>query len=129
MSDARSKTGDVELGKRLRLFRLDNHISQEEIAATLGVSQGNLSAIETGRTALTTDNAKKIANRYFINLNWLIGGVGPQVRQEASMLAEPVVRYSKPSALPDPKSNSQGYIDHLEQKVAFLEGEIKRLLS
>ncbi|MBQ9763013.1 MAG: helix-turn-helix transcriptional regulator [Phascolarctobacterium sp.] len=48
------------LGRRVKYMRMDKGISQMNMAAMLGLSQTNLSNMESGRTAITTQNLFKI---------------------------------------------------------------------
>ena len=42
------------LGRRVKFIRMDKGISQTKMAEMLGLSQTNLSNMESGRTAITT---------------------------------------------------------------------------
>ena len=48
------------LGRRVKFLRLDKGISQTKMAEMLGLSQTNLSNMESGRTAITTQNLFRI---------------------------------------------------------------------
>ena len=48
------------LGRRVKYMRMDKGISQMNMAAMLGLSQTNLSNMESGRTAITTQNLFKM---------------------------------------------------------------------
>lgn len=48
------------LGKRVKFLRMDRGISQTNMAEMLGLSQTNLSNMESGRTAITTQNLFKM---------------------------------------------------------------------
>ena len=48
------------LGRRVKYMRMDKGISQMNMAAMLGLSQTNLSNMEGGRTAITTQNLFKM---------------------------------------------------------------------
>ena len=48
------------LGKKVKLLRLEKGISQTEMAEAIGLSQTNLSNMESGRTAITIQNLFKM---------------------------------------------------------------------
>ncbi len=48
------------LGRRVKRLRIDKGISQTKMATLLGLSQTNLSNMESGRTAITTQNLFKM---------------------------------------------------------------------
>ncbi|MBQ7759960.1 MAG: helix-turn-helix transcriptional regulator [Acidaminococcaceae bacterium] len=48
------------LGRRVKFLRLDKGISQTKMAEQIGLSQTNLSNMESGRTAITIQNLFKM---------------------------------------------------------------------
>lgn len=48
------------LGRRVKALRIEKGISQSRMAKLLGLSQTNLSNMESGRTAITTQNIFKM---------------------------------------------------------------------
>lgn len=48
------------LGRRVKFLRMEKGISQTKMAELLGLSQTNLSNMESGRTAITTQNLFKM---------------------------------------------------------------------
>ena len=48
------------LGRRVKFLRMEKGISQTKMAEMLGLSQTNLSNMESGRTAITTQNLFRI---------------------------------------------------------------------
>ena len=51
------------LGRRVKFMRMDKGISQTKMAEMLGLSQTNLSNMESGRTTITTQNLFKMKRR------------------------------------------------------------------
>lgn len=49
------------LGRRLKFIRMKRGISQGDMAEMLGLSQTNLSNMESGKTAVTTQNLFKLS--------------------------------------------------------------------
>jgi transcriptional regulator with XRE-family HTH domain len=58
---------------RLRELRLENHLSQKEVAEHLNIRQNTYSKIECGRAALKIPNAIKLAFLYQTSLDYLSG--------------------------------------------------------
>ena len=50
------------LGRRVKFLRLDKGISQTKMAELIGLSQTNLSNMESGRTAITIQNLFKMSD-------------------------------------------------------------------
>ena len=48
------------LGRRVKFLRMERGISQTHMAEMIGLSQTNLSNMESGRTAITTQNLFKM---------------------------------------------------------------------
>lgn len=48
------------LGRRVKFLRMEKGISQTKMAEMLGLSQTNLSNMESGRTTITTQNLFKM---------------------------------------------------------------------
>ena len=48
------------LGRRVKLLRMNKNISQTNMAEMIGLSQTNLSNMESGRTAITLQNIFKM---------------------------------------------------------------------
>jgi len=62
------------IGRRIRELRRGTH--QEELAAYLGVSQGQLSKIERGRMAPTVETLVRLAERFGRSIDWIVRGEG-----------------------------------------------------
>jgi transcriptional regulator with XRE-family HTH domain len=50
--------------------------SQKDFAEKIGITQGALSQIESGKSNASFDTLKKISDEFNINCNWLIKGIG-----------------------------------------------------
>lgn len=61
----------VESGKRLRSWRKNNHISQQELANFLNTTQSTISAYESGKALILTAFAYQIAKSYNVSMDWL----------------------------------------------------------
>jgi SOS-response transcriptional repressor LexA len=67
----------MSIGKQLVEIRKVLKISQEELANDFGCKQPTVSDYEKDRITVPMTSIKKIANKYKINLNWLIMNEGP----------------------------------------------------
>jgi len=50
--------------------------SQQDFADKIGITQGALSQIESGKSNASFDTIKKISDEFDVNCNWLIKGIG-----------------------------------------------------
>ena len=57
---------------RLKDLREENDLLQKDLAKKLGLTQRNYSYIETGKTMLTEDILKKIADYYNTSIDYLL---------------------------------------------------------
>lgn len=73
MSDRRTPSLDLKaVGARVRALR--GSVMQDEFAPKVGISQGQLSKIESGKMAPTLDMLVKLANRFGKSLDWIVTG-------------------------------------------------------
>lgn len=74
--DVINKNLDKKLiGKRLKEFRLENNITQEELAKILNTTHSTISAYERGKTTILTAFAYEICKRYNISMDYLCGRI------------------------------------------------------
>lgn len=69
------------LPERLKLFRKELRLTQDAVAARLGIGKSALSMIETGHTALSARNRDLLIRAYGINPSWLDNGLGPMLTE------------------------------------------------
>lgn len=62
-----------EIGKRLKEFRKENSITQQELANVLNTTHSTISAYESGKTTILTIFAYEIAKKYHISMDWICG--------------------------------------------------------
>ncbi len=70
------KKGNIskeKIGNRLKKFRKENNITQEELANILNTTHSTISAYESGKTTLLTIFAYEIAKKYNISMDWICG--------------------------------------------------------
>lgn len=61
------------LSLRLKELRRDADLTQEELAARLGIDRATLASWETGRRQPDLDMAAKIADYFRVNVDYLLG--------------------------------------------------------
>ncbi len=61
------------LGKNLKDIRLNHHLSQENLANMLGVTQACIARYEKGEIYISTSNLYKISKTFNISMNELCG--------------------------------------------------------
>jgi len=73
MPARRTPTLDLKaIGARIRALRGTE--LQEELAPKIGISQGQLSKIESGRMPPALETLVKLANRFEKTIDWLVTG-------------------------------------------------------
>ena len=75
MSNTEEQAG-LEIGKRLRLIRISQNLTQKEFALILGTSAGYISEIEAGKKIPGGEILNSIRRNYTANINWLLTGTG-----------------------------------------------------
>lgn len=63
----------IKAGKRLKEFRVENHLTLRKLAEQLNTTSSTLSAYETGKTLLLTAFAIEICQKYNLSMDWLYG--------------------------------------------------------
>lgn len=73
MSDRRISSLDLRaMGSRIRALR--GEVLQKEFAVRIGISQGQLSKIESGRLAPTVEILVRLADEFGKSLDWIVTG-------------------------------------------------------
>lgn len=63
------------MGERLRMFRENNNIKQEQLSKLLNTSHSTISAYENGKTMILTAFAYEISRYYKISMDYLCGRI------------------------------------------------------
>lgn len=63
----------VPYNERIRNLRTENRLSQQKVAAVLGVSPRTYSDYETGQVRLSVEGMVRLARFYDVSLNFLAG--------------------------------------------------------
>ena len=73
MPDSRTPSLDLKaIGARIRALR--GNLLQEELAPKIGISQGQLSKIESGRMSPALETLLRLVNRFDKSLDWIVTG-------------------------------------------------------
>ena len=70
---------NIEIANRLVRLRKENHLSQEELAARIGVSRQAVSKWERAEASPDTDNLILLARLYGLSLDELVA-LNPQIK-------------------------------------------------
>lgn len=62
-----------EIGKKIKLIRQNNNVTQQELATFLNTTHSTISAYESGKTLILTAFAYQICKKYNVSLDWLCG--------------------------------------------------------
>lgn len=66
----------MELKDRVRKIRKDAGLTQQAFAQELGTNQNTVTHYETGRRNLSGISAKSISDKFNVNIDWLLKGIG-----------------------------------------------------
>ncbi len=66
----------VRMNERLKELRKALHLSQKEFATKLGITDGAISKLESGRNSLTEQTISAICHIFNVNYSWLTTGDG-----------------------------------------------------
>ena len=72
-STKRYKLKSKEIGERLKKIRLQNNLTQKELAKILNTSQSNISSYESGKTLILTAFLYNYAKYFNVSIDYLIG--------------------------------------------------------
>jgi len=97
----------VEIGGRLRAFILAKYKNQKAFAEVVGVTQGFVSQMVTGRSGIPMEVLAKISNsNNGLNIDWLLTGKGEMFLEKTSpepgMVEEGGTRYEAAPAQEEP---------------------------
>jgi len=106
---------NAETGARIRKARLDLGLTQKEFAASLGIVQGFLSGVETGRKRPSDTLLIALSHTYAINPTWLKQGSGDT--------------FKGPAAATLPTGAQAPLLDVIPERFPDVEGEISGYVS
>ncbi len=63
----------MEFGKRFKKYRLENNLTQMEVAKMIGIDQTNISSWENDKTRPEYENLIKLSKIYDVTIDELLG--------------------------------------------------------
>lgn len=100
----------AETGVRIKKARLALGLTQKEFAASLGIVQGFLSGIETGRKRPSDTLLIALSHTFGINAQWLRDGSGESFKHEPAADLSKVSRAPLLDVIPDSFPDDPGAI-------------------
>ena len=115
-NNSQGKNNSVDdIGGRIRDTRKRAGLSQVDFAASLAITQGFLSAVETGKNQPTAELLTRLANIYQADINWLLTG-------KSQDLAQRIAEGGPPITDEDPELDGGEYIKIPRYEVAASAG-------
>ena len=68
---------DIRIGSKLKILRDFRNLSQDDVAAELGISQNAYSRLETNQTTLSAAHAEKLAGIFNVSITDLLSKDNP----------------------------------------------------
>lgn len=69
---------DMQIGERIRMRRKELHITQTQIQKETGISSGNLSGIESGKSLPSATALVCLSEILNCSIDWILTGVSPK---------------------------------------------------
>jgi transcriptional regulator with XRE-family HTH domain len=73
----------MKYGQRISLLREEKQLTQEELAERIGISRAALSHYENNRREPDFETLKDIADFFYVNVDYLLGGIGRVHKEES----------------------------------------------
>ena len=75
-----------EIGQRLRTLRITNNLNAGEIYKSTGISTGNTSSMETGKTFPSAYALIKLSELYNVTTDWILKGKTPENKGDKDLI-------------------------------------------
>jgi HTH-type transcriptional regulator, cell division transcriptional repressor len=75
-----------EIGQRLRTLRVANNLNAGEIYKLTGISTGNTSSMETGKTFPSAYALIKLSELYNVSTDWILKGKTPENKGDQDLI-------------------------------------------
>ena len=69
----RNALDKILIGKNIKIIRMQNNLSQQDLANVLNTTKSTIWAYETGKTLILTAFAYQICAKYNVSMDWLCG--------------------------------------------------------
>jgi len=86
------------IAKRIKAIRISEHLTQRDFAKAINKSEVYIGKIEAGNSLPGAETLLNISNKFNINLNWLLLGIGKMYN-------------------PDPRDNPPELPEHIKTKI------------
>lgn len=96
-----------KVNDRLKRFRKELHLTQESVAARLGIGKSALSMVENGHAALSARNRDLLIRAYGLNPAWLDEGTEPMLAGVPGEGAAEGNGAASPAPLPVPEGGTR----------------------
>lgn len=71
----RNTLDKISIGKNIKIIRMQNNLSQQDLANVLNTTKSTIWAYETGKTLILTAFAYQICIKYNVSMDWLCGRI------------------------------------------------------
>lgn len=71
----RNTLDKILIGKNIKIIRMQNNLSQQDLANVLNTTKSTIWAYEAGKTLILTAFAYQICVKYNVSMDWLCGRV------------------------------------------------------
>lgn len=75
---------NVELGKRIKDLRKSRNLKQDDLAAILEISRGQISNLENGRRSLNLTQLEKLCSLFKVDMSYF--GIEPDTQETIQLL-------------------------------------------
>ncbi len=89
-----SKVDKETVGLRIKQFRKQKGLTQQEFADAIGYSKRQVYCVETNKVTPSNDFLRKIATCFNINYNWILTGVG-NIEASEAIVDEELIKWLK----------------------------------
>jgi transcriptional regulator with XRE-family HTH domain len=79
MAKRRSSPADLLVGKRIRMLRVERHLSQQKLAEAIGVTFQQVQKYESGTNRIATGRLLKIAEMFRLPVEAILSGLSADV--------------------------------------------------
>ncbi len=77
------------IGRRLKKIRRKLGLTQKEFATSIEISEATLRRYESGQNFPDAEVLERIADKYGVNIHWLVTGKGPMFLRDSYKNIEP----------------------------------------
>lgn len=107
---------DSVFSKRLKMLRLENKKTQQDLADFLGVRRSTYGEYERGKIVPPYDKLERLAGFYSVSVDWLVGNTNFKTHEE---------KFGAVDDIPDISNEMKQILDQLQndQKALMFNGQ------